>query len=76
MYAHTHTQHIYTQTTYIIPGPPERVGSGLDDVGGFPGSPRVPELDGAVVAAGGEVELGGVAPVQVVDARCVGGDVP
>ena len=54
--------------SHIVLSPPDRLGAGLDGGERLTGGPRVPELDGGVVAAGGELVLVQVVPVDVVDA--------
>ena len=61
--------------THIVPGPPERLRASLDAAEGLPGAVNVPELDGGIVATGGELLGTVVAPVQVVDPGHVGRDV-
>ena len=61
--------------THVVPGPPERLRASLDAAEGLPGVADVPELDGGIVATGGELLGAVVAPVQVVDPGHVGRDV-
>ena len=66
---------LYCIHTYIVPGPPDGLGASLYDGERLPGGAGVPELDGGVVAAGGQLALVSVAPVNVVDPGHVGCDV-
>ena len=49
--------------TYIIPGPPEGKRPCLNDIHWVSRCRNVPELDGAIMTAGGELRLSAVAPV-------------
>ena len=69
MFTHTTEQCVQS---HIVPGPPDGLVTSLDDREGLAGRARVPELDRGVVAAGGELALVPVAPVDVVDASHVG----
>ena len=69
------TQQLVFSLTYIVPGPPDGLGASLDDGERSPGGGGVPELDGGVVGAGGQLALVSVAPVNIVDTRHVGRDV-
>ncbi len=59
------------RNTYIVLSSPQLLSSSLDGVERLSWRGDVPELDGTIVTAGGEVVLLMVAPVKVVDARHV-----